>query len=213
MEVRRRIAVFLSLLAGVGWYSPAASAKGGRVERPPELSKNAIIAKYKNKVAVIDTSKGRIIVEFYPKEAPKTVQNFAALADQEFYDGLIFHRVIKGFMIQGGCPRGNGTGDPGWQVDAEFNSHKHVEGTVAMARSQDPNSAGSQFYICLEPQPSLDNKYTVFGQVIKGMEVVKAIGDVETGSRDKPKDDVVILRVRVMDREKAEALGGKGEEK
>ncbi|NOZ23586.1 MAG: peptidylprolyl isomerase [Planctomycetes bacterium] len=162
---------------------------------------------YKNKVAVIDTSKGRIIIKFYPKEAPNTVQNFASLADQEFYDGLIFHRVIKGFMIQGGCPLGTGTGGPGWQIDAEFSAIKHEPGTVSMARSQDPNSAGSQFFICLERTPHLDGKYTAFGQVIKGMDVVKAIGDVKTDAKDRPVDEVKIFKVRIMSKDDAEKLG------
>ncbi|MEW6360026.1 MAG: peptidylprolyl isomerase [Planctomycetota bacterium] len=162
---------------------------------------------YKDKVAVIDTSKGRIIMKFYPKEAPNTVNNFVSLADQGFYDGLIFHRVIKGFMIQGGCPMGTGAGGPGWQIDAEFNAIKHEAGTVSMARANDPNSAGSQFFICLEKTPHLDGKYTAFGQVIKGMEVVKAIGEVKTGDKDRPADEVKIFKIRVMDKDAAEKLG------
>jgi len=184
-----------------------APAKGkGRPRQPRKMSEKAIVSKYKDKVAVIDTTEGRIVFKFYPEDAPKTVQNFAALADQEFYDGLIYHRVIKGFMIQCGCPHGSGTGGPGWNVDAEFNRQRHLDGAVAMARSQDPNSAGSQFYICLGSQPHLDGKYTVFGQVIKGMDVVKAIGNVETSGRDRPVKRVVIVRARVMDKDKAEKL-------
>jgi len=126
-------------------------------------------------LAIIETEKGTIKFEMYPQDAPNTVANFIYLAKKGFYDGLTFHRVEPGFVIQGGDPNGNGTGGPGYHIKAEFNSRKHLEGTVAMARADDPDSAGSQFYICLAPQPSLDGKYTVFGQVIEGMEVVRKI--------------------------------------
>jgi cyclophilin family peptidyl-prolyl cis-trans isomerase len=127
-------------------------------------------------VAVIEMKKGgRIVFEFYPKDAPGTVDNFIKLANKGFYNGLKFHRVIPGFMAQGGDPLGSGMGGPGWTIKDEFNSKKHLKGTVAMARTMEPNSAGSQFYICFEPQPSLDGKYTVFGQVIEGMDVVDGI--------------------------------------
>jgi peptidyl-prolyl cis-trans isomerase B (cyclophilin B) len=154
----------------------------------------------RNKQAVIQTSLGRIVVDFYPDDAPATVANFIKLAEQGFYDGLTFHRVIKGFMIQGGCPKGDGTGGPGYTIKAEFNKQRHIAGTVAMARTSDPDSAGSQFYICLEPQPSLDGKYTVFGQVVEGMDVVRKIGDVPTGPRDRPIEKVVIEKVRIVNK-------------
>ncbi len=134
-----------------------------------------------NAAVIIELAKGgRIVLEFYPEDAPNTVDNFIKLANKGFYDGLTFHRVIAGFMAQGGCPLGTGTGGPGYQIKAEFNSQKHLKGTLAMARSSAPDSAGSQFYICLEPQPGLDGDYTVFGQVIEGMELVEGIqiGDV-----------------------------------
>ena len=126
-------------------------------------------------IAVLETNKGTIKFKFYPEVAPGTVENFKKLAKQGFYDGLLFHRVVPGFVIQGGCPEGTGRGGPGYNIKAEFNSRKHLEGTVAMARAGHPDSAGSQFYICLAPQPSLDNKYTVFGQVTEGMNVVHSI--------------------------------------
>lgn len=127
-------------------------------------------------VAIIELAKGgRIVFKFYPEDAPNTVDNFIELTNKGFYDGLKFHRVIPGFIAQGGCPLGTGTGGPGYTIKAEFNSQKHIRGTVAMARSQDPDSAGSQFYICLEPQPDLDGKYTVFGQVIEGLNVLDGI--------------------------------------
>ncbi|MBN1383499.1 MAG: peptidylprolyl isomerase [Elusimicrobia bacterium] len=131
-------------------------------------------------VAVIETDKGTIKFKFFEEDAPNTVENFKKLADKKFYDGLKFHRVVPNFVIQGGCPLGNGTGDPGYKIKAEFNSKPHLDGTVAMARSQHPDSAGSQFYICLGPQPFLNRKYTVFGQVTEGLDVVHKIqvGDI-----------------------------------
>ncbi|MEW6517353.1 MAG: peptidylprolyl isomerase [candidate division FCPU426 bacterium] len=125
--------------------------------------------------AVIQTNKGEIVFKFYPEDAPKTVENFVKLARKGFYDGLTFHRVVPNFVIQGGDPKGDGTGGPGYTVPAEFNSRSHLTGTVAMARALDPNSAGSQFYICLARQPGLDGQYTVFGQVTSGMDVVQSI--------------------------------------
>ncbi len=134
-----------------------------------------------SEIAVVKTNKGVIRFKFYPKDAPNTVASFIELADKRFYDGLKWHRVVPGFVIQGGDPLSKtddpavGSGGPGWRLKAEFNSRKHLLGTVAMARSQDPDSAGSQFYICLAPQPSLDGQYTVFGQVTSGMDVVQKI--------------------------------------
>jgi peptidyl-prolyl cis-trans isomerase B (cyclophilin B) len=116
-----------------------------------------------------------IRLEFYPADAPKTVENFVTLAKKGFYNNLTFHRVVPDFVVQGGCPKGDGTGGPGYTVPAEFNKQKHLRGTVAMARSQDPNSAGCQFYICYGPTPHLDGSYTVFGKVTSGMEHVDRI--------------------------------------
>ena len=116
-----------------------------------------------------------IDLEFYPQDAPKTVENFVTLAKKGFYDGLTFHRVVRDFVVQGGCPKGDGTGGPGHTIKAEFNAQKHLRGTVAMARSQHPDSAGSQFYICYGPTPHLDRNYTVFGRVVAGMEHVDRI--------------------------------------
>jgi peptidyl-prolyl cis-trans isomerase B (cyclophilin B) len=118
---------------------------------------------------------GEIRLEFFPEDAPKTVENFVTLAKKGFYNGLNFHRVVPDFVVQGGCPKGNGTGGPGHTVKAEFNKQKHVRGTLAMARSQDPDSAGSQFYICYGNTPHLDGQYTVFGKVVSGMELVDRI--------------------------------------
>jgi peptidyl-prolyl cis-trans isomerase B (cyclophilin B) len=126
--------------------------------------------------AVITLGNGKQIrIEFFPDDAPKTVENFVTLAKKGFYDGLSFHRVVPDFVVQGGCPKGDGTGGPGYQVKAEFNQQKHVRGSVAMARSQHPDSAGSQFYITYGATPHLDNNYTVFGKVVSGMEEVDRI--------------------------------------
>ena len=126
--------------------------------------------------AVITLDNGNEIhLEFFPQDAPKTVENFVTLAKKGFYNGLTFHRVVPGFVVQGGCPKGNGTGGPGYTVPAEFNKNKHVRGSVAMARSQHPDSAGSQFYITYGAQPHLDNNYTVFGKVTSGMEHVDGL--------------------------------------
>jgi peptidyl-prolyl cis-trans isomerase B (cyclophilin B) len=126
--------------------------------------------------AVITLDDGNEIrVEFYPADAPKTVENFVTLAKKGFYDNLTFHRVVPDFVVQGGCPQGTGTGGPGYTIKAEFNKQKHVRGSVAMARSQHPDSAGSQFYITYGATPHLDGSYTVFGHVVSGMEHVDRI--------------------------------------
>ena len=122
--------------------------------------------------AKIVTNKGTFEIEFYPEDAPNTVKNFVRLARTGFYDGLTFHRYEPGFVIQGGDPLGNGTGDAGYDIDAEFNKQKHGTGAVGMARGPDPNSASCQFYVTLDAQPHLDGKYTVFGRVVEGMDVV-----------------------------------------
>ena len=130
-------------------------------------------------VIAIELETGTVIIELYPDVAPKTVESFKKLINQDFYDGLTFHRVIPGFMAQGGDPEGTGMGGPGFSLKAEFNDKKHVRGTLAMARSSDPDSAGSQFYICYGPQPHLDGQYTIFGQVTDGMEL---IDDLKNGA-------------------------------
>ncbi len=138
-----------------------------------------------NEVAVIKTTAGEIVLEFWPDVAPKTVENFKKLARQGFYDGTAFHRIVKDFMIQGGDPLTKdskmedrwGTGGPGYQIKAEFNGKSHQRGVVSMARSQDPDSAGSQFFICLAAATFLDRKYTAFGRLLKGDEVLGAIGN------------------------------------
>ena len=125
--------------------------------------------------ATLHTNHGPIELELHDDDAPTTVENFRKLAGDGFYDGLTFHRVEPGFVVQGGDPQGNGMGGPGYKIKAEFNKQKHVRGAVAMARTQDPNSAGSQFYICLAPANFLDGQYTVFGIVTKGMDVADKV--------------------------------------
>lgn len=148
----------------------------------------------------LETSKGTIRLNLYPDSAPGHCANIVGLAKTGFYDGLIFHRVIQGFMIQGGCPDGRGTGGPGYHINAEFNDRPHLPGTLSMARASDPNSAGSQFFICLERQGSLDNQYTVFGQTAddESLTVVKEIGDVATDRGDRPNEEVKINSATVV---------------
>lgn len=160
-----------------------------------------------NEVAVIDTKIGRIVLEFFPDVAPNHVANFKKLAKVGFYNGTTFHRVIPGFMIQGGSPtskdedRSNdGIGGPGYTIGAEFNDRPHLRGTLSMARRRDPNSAGCQFFICVAPQPSLDHKYTVFGQVIQGMEVVDQIAKAPRDRMNNPLDRIK-MTVSIVNRD------------
>lgn len=147
--------------------------------------------------ATMHTSRGPIELELFDEQAPVTVQNFTKLAADGFYDGLIFHRVIADFMIQGGCPEGTGTGGPGYQFEDEFNEHKVVRGALAMANAG-PNTNGSQFFIVTVGEaPWLDGKHTVFGRVVGGMETVDAIEAVEKGPGDRPVEDQVIERIEL----------------
>ena len=156
--------------------------------------------------AIIEVNKyGTIEVELDPSVAPLTVENFIKLANKSFYNGLTFHRVIKGFMIQGGCPKGNGTGGPGYSIKGEFSANgvnnplKHTRGVISMARAMDPNSAGSQFFIMHQDAPHLDGQYAAFGKVIKGIEVVDAIASVKTNYYDMPLEKVVINNIYIKE--------------
>ena len=147
----------------------------------------------KNPIVTITMENGKVIkAELYPDVAPNTVANFVSLVEKGFYDGLIFHRVIPGFMIQGGDPTGTGMGGPGWRIKGEFsrngvkNDLKHTRGVLSMARSMHPDSAGSQFFIMHEDAPHLDGQYAAFGKVIEGMDAVDAIANTETGAQDRP---------------------------
>jgi len=147
--------------------------------------------------ATIHTSMGAIELELFAEDAPKTVENFTKLAGDGFYDGLVFHRVIPDFMIQGGCPRGDGTGDAGYKFEDEFNDHPIVRGTLAMANAG-PNTNGSQFFIVTaDATPWLDGKHTAFGQVTAGQDVVDAISAVDRDGHDKPRDPVTVDSVTI----------------
>ena len=167
-------------------------------------------------VAVIKTAAGEMVLEFWPDVAPKTVENFITLAKKGFYDGTAFHRIVKGFMIQGGDPKSKdaaleadwGTGDPGYKIKAEFNDRKHVTGVISMARSANPDSAGSQFFICLGEASFLDGKYTAFGKLIKGEDVLKKLGDTPVGTsrggeESKPKERVNVESIKIVPAEPA----------
>ncbi|MBI4753215.1 peptidylprolyl isomerase [Candidatus Desantisbacteria bacterium] len=159
--------------------------------------KEEIPEKKPEEIAVIDTKFGKIQIKFFPEDAPNHVQNFKNLAKQGFYNNTTFHRVIPGFMIQGGDPNtkdddrsNDGLGGPGYNINAEFNSRSHQRGIVSMARSNDPNSAGSQFFICVAPATFLDRQYTVFGEVIDGMSAVDKIVNAQRDSQDNPLEKI-----------------------
>jgi peptidyl-prolyl cis-trans isomerase B (cyclophilin B) len=164
-----------------------------------------------NEVAVIKTSEGEMVVQFWADAAPQTIDNFKKLARQGFYDGTIFHRIVKGFMIQGGDPNSKdpakensyGEGGPGYNIKAEFNDHGHDRGVISMARGPDPDSAGSQFFICLAPVHRLDHQYTTFGKLVKGDDMLEKIGDTPVtknsmGEPSKPTKRVVIESIKIV---------------
>lgn len=158
----------------------------------------------KNPIVSIEMENGKTIkIELYPNIAPNTVNNFISLIDKHYYDGIIFHRVIRGFMIQGGCPQGTGMGGPGYSIKGEFNSNgftnnlRHERGVISMARTMMPNSAGSQFFIMHKNSPHLDGEYAGFGRVIEGMDVVDEIADTPVDRGDRPKDDQKIKTITV----------------
>src|SRR5947199_2852594 len=193
----------LSVLAVALLLSSALFAAEENKDNPPMNASN--------EVAVIKTSEGNMVVQFWNDAAPKTIENFKKLARSGFYDGTIFHRIVKGFMIQGGDPNSKdpgkessyGEGGPGYKIKAEFNDHSHDRGVVSMARSSDPDSAGSQFFICLAPVPRLDGQYTTFGKLVKGDDVLAKIGGTpvarsSTGENSKPSKRVVIESIKVV---------------
>lgn len=193
----------LTVLAGSALVGFAQAAKSGDAAKAQPTGAN--------EVAVIKTSLGEMTVQFWPDVAPNTVENFKKLARQGFYDGTSFHRIIRGFMIQGGDPLTKdpakeelyGTGDPGYKIKAEFNSRPHERGVLSMARSRDPNSAGSQFFICLGRAEHLDNQYTAFGKVIKGEDVLVKIGETpvgpsRSGEPSKPSTRVEVQSIKIL---------------
>jgi peptidyl-prolyl cis-trans isomerase B (cyclophilin B) len=164
-----------------------------------------------NEVAVIKTSEGEMVIQFWIDAAPQTIENFKKLARSGFYDGTVFHRIVRNFMIQGGDPLSKdtskedryGTGDPGYKIKAEFNDHSHDRGVISMARGPDPDSAGSQFFICLASVHRLDHQYTAFGKLIKGDDVLEKIGNTDVtrssgGENSKPTKRVVIESIKIV---------------
>ena len=169
-------------------------------------SQKGVLFMAQNPIVTIEMEDGGVIkAELYPQTAPNTVNNFISLIQKGYYDGLIFHRVIPGFMIQGGCPLGNGTGGPGWNIKGEFaangvnNPLKHTRGVISMARAMNPNSAGSQFFIMHQDAPHLDGQYAAFGKVVAGMDVVDKIAAVRTDWNDKPTTPVKMKTVELIE--------------
>ena len=182
------------------------SSCGGKKNETQQMESNIEPKTSGEEVAVIETRLGSMTLEFFPDVAPNHVANFIKLAKTGFYDGTTFHRVIPGFMIQGGDPNSkdddranDGTGGPGYTLNAEFNQKPHLRGTLSMARAMDPNSAGSQFFICAADAPHLNGNYTVFGQVIRGIETVDKIVNVPRDARDNPLESVP-MTVKIIPR-------------
>ena len=196
---------------GTAWADDA-KAPAAKPEGKPAAKAMKPAAKPTDEVAILDTSKGRMVVEFWEKDAPSTVANFKKLARQGYFDGTGFHRIIKGFMIQGGDPKSKnanasdlGTGGPGYTIKDEFNSHLHVKGVLSMANSGTPNSAGSQFFIMHGPSPNLDGHYTAFGHLIAGMDVLDKIANSPTGpnpsmpnENSKPMEWTTLKSVKIL---------------
>lgn len=180
-------------------------------ETRSEEKKASLPVNASNEVAVIKTGEGTMVIQFWTDAAPKTVENFKKLARSGFYDGTIFHRIVKDFMIQGGDPLSKdsskesryGSGGPGYKIKAEFNDHAHERGVLSMAREPDPDSAGSQFFICLAPVHRLDGQYTTFGRLMKGDDVLEKIGQTPVegngqGERSKPTKRIVIESIKIV---------------
>jgi peptidyl-prolyl cis-trans isomerase B (cyclophilin B) len=182
---------------------------GNAADTPPAAATTnapAAAAADTNEVAVIKTTEGDMVIAFWTDAAPKTIANFKKLARSGNYDGTCFHRVIKGFMIQGGDHLTKdpakeaawGSGDPGYKIDAEFNDHSHVRGVISMARSNDPNSAGEQFFICHGNPTFLDHQYTTFGHLIKGDDVLEKIGTTPTHPPDRPDKRMGVISIKIV---------------
>jgi len=203
--------MLMSLVSMKLFFALAAALLSTTVLAADEKTKESTPMTSSNEVAVIKTSEGDMVVQFWTDAAPNTVQNFKKLARQGFYDETIFHRIVKGFMIQGGDPNSKdpakensyGEGGPGYNIKAEFNDHSHDRGVISMARSQNPDSAGSQFFICLAPVHRLDHQYTTFGKLIKGQDVLDKIGETEVtrnsmGEPSKPTKRIVIESIKIV---------------
>ena len=198
-----KLSILTATLLGLLFGSALFGAEEKKEEKTPMNTSN--------EVAVIKTSEGEMVTEFWPDVAPQTVENFKKLARAGFYDGTAFHRIVKGFMIQGGDPltkdpskeRLWGSGDPGYKIKAEFNKKSHERGVLSMARSSDPNSAGSQFFICLANVSRLDGQYTTFGKLIKGEDVLAKIGDTPVamssgGEQSKPTKRISVESIKIV---------------
>lgn len=198
-HVLRNIMIVMSGLLIFAGCTNANSNNNAAPPQPASPNPNANAGQsVKNPVAKFQTSKGDFKVELFEDKAPITAKNFITLVNKKFYDGLIFHRVIDGFMIQGGDPKGNGTGGPGYMIPDEFHPDlKHSGPGILSMANAGPNTGGSQFFITLAATPWLDNHHAVFGKVIEGMDVVQAIGKVKTGVQDKPVEDVVIKQITI----------------
>lgn len=202
MEVvglNKRLAIFLvlCLMFVVAGCSQGESAK----TQTPAETKQEQKQTGPNRIAVFETNKGIFKIELFEDLAPVTTGNFIKLSQDGFYNGLIFHRIIAGFMIQGGDPKGNGTGGPGYTIKDEFSPKlKHDKKGILSMANAGPNTGGSQFFITLAPTAWLDGKHAVFGQAVEGMDVVEAIGKVKTDGRDKPLDDVIVKKVTIQEK-------------
>ena len=202
----------LSMLVAGAAFADDAAAKAPAAKTAKPAAKAMKPAKGMEEVAVLETSKGRMVAEFWEKDAPKTVANFKALAKKGFYDGTGFHRIIKGFMIQGGDPNSKnpnasnlGSGGPGYTISDEFNAHLHVKGVLSMANTGTPNSAGSQFFVMHGAAPTLDGHYTAFGHLMSGMDVLDKIANSQTGpnpsmpgENSKPMEWTTLKSVKIM---------------
>jgi peptidyl-prolyl cis-trans isomerase B (cyclophilin B) len=196
----------LNLICTLGLVAGIATAWADDTKTTTSTNASMSQPKTAAEVAIINTTEGTMVIQFWTDAAPNTIANFKKLANSGFYDGTCFHRFIKGFMIQGGDPLTKdpakedmwGTGGPGYQVKAEFNDHPHVRGVISMARSQDPDSAGSQFFICHGNPSFLDHQYTTFGKLIKGDDVLEKIATTSTHPQDRPDKRVGIISIKIV---------------
>ncbi len=204
--MRKKIGMLCSLVLVLGLFAGCggSTTKDTKPETTENNKSEVVATDGNNPVVTITMENGGVIeIELYPEIAPNTVANFVSLVEAKYYDGLIFHRVIPGFMIQGGDPTGTGTGGPGYSIAGEFTSNgfkndlKHDRGVISMARSSAPDSAGSQFFIMVAEYPSLDGQYASFGKVLSGMDVVDEIVATKTGAQDKPVDPQTMKTVTV----------------
>ena len=198
MQLNHRLTCVSGIaLAALTLFAPAALAEAKKWDHEPDMK----IDPNKVYVAHMETTEGPIVIELYPKQAPHHVNSFVFLAKEGYYNGVIFHRVIPGFMIQGGDPTGTGSGGPGYELKAEFNDTKHTRGVLSAARTADPNSAGSQFFLMHGDAPHLDGKYTAFGKIVEGMDVVDKIANAPTGANDRPLKPASIKSIKIEEKE------------